>query len=134
MSQPAWQAQPMTKPMILRALAVAMLGMSAAGAALADPPVIAAVLAGRSDMGWRFDVTLRHGDTGWDHFADEWQVMTPDGTVLATRVLHHPHVQEQPFTRSLAGVPVPDGLRQVIVRARCNRGAYSAPVTVDLSR
>jgi hypothetical protein len=66
---------------------------------------------------YRFDVTLEHGDTGWDHYADRWDVLGPDGTVLGSRVLYHPHVNEQPFTRSLSGVRVPTGLRQVQVRA-----------------
>jgi len=37
---------------------------------------------------WRFDVTLRHNDEGWDHYADAWQVVLPeDGEVLGERVL-----------------------------------------------
>ena len=27
-----------------------------------------------------FDVTVRHADTGWDHYADKWDVVAPDGT------------------------------------------------------
>ncbi len=68
--------------------------------------------------GWRFDVTVAHGDTGWDHYADAWQVLAPDGTVLGTRELLHPHVDEQPFTRSLDNVAVPADLDRVMVRAR----------------
>lgn len=102
--------------------------------ALADPPVIEGVVAKRSDLGWRFDVTLRHPDTGWDHFADQWQVIGSDGAVIATRSLMHPHVDEQPFTRSLVDVMVPDGTRQVTLRARCSMGESSAPVTVSLKR
>lgn len=37
-------------------------------------------------------------------------------TVYGERVLYHPHVSEQPFTRSLSGVAVPAGVREVIVR------------------
>ena len=54
------------------------------------------------------DVTLRHADTGWDHYANRWEVIGPDGRVLATRVLYHPHVNEQPFTRSET-IQVPAG-------------------------
>ncbi|MBO6893173.1 MAG: hypothetical protein JJ866_14620 [Roseibium sp.] len=68
--------------------------------------------------GWSFSVTLEHGDTGWDHYADLWQVYTPDGKLLGERVLLHPHVQEQPFIRSLSGVVVPEGVNEVIIRAR----------------
>ena len=66
---------------------------------------------------WRFDVTVRHADEGWDHYADRWDVLAPDGSVLATRVLLHPHDTEQPFTRSLGGVILPEGTHRVRVRA-----------------
>lgn len=65
-----------------------------------------------------FVVTLEHNDEGWEHFADRWEVWTADGKVLLdTRSLAHPHVDEQPFTRSLSGVEVPDGVNQVLIRA-----------------
>lgn len=64
-----------------------------------------------------FDVTVRHADTGWDHYADQWEVLSPDETVLGTRVLYHPHVDEQPFTRSLSGVKIPSQVKQVTIRA-----------------
>jgi hypothetical protein len=56
------------------------------------------------DGTYRFDVTVRHADTGWDHYADAWEILAPDGAVLGIRTLLHPHVDEQPFTRSLTGV------------------------------
>ena len=65
-----------------------------------------------------FSVTLKHADSGWDHYADKWEVVAPDGTVLGSRVLHHPHVDEQPFTRSLSGVRIPDGISEVTIRGR----------------
>lgn len=67
---------------------------------------------------YRFNVTVAHGDEGWDHYADAWDVVAPDGTVLGTRVLAHPHENEQPFTRSLTGVTIPDGITEVILRAK----------------
>lgn len=66
---------------------------------------------------WRFDVTVRHGDTGWKHYADAWRVVGPKGRVFGTRTLYHPHVDEQPFTRSLAGVRIPAGVAEVFVEA-----------------
>ena len=66
---------------------------------------------------WRFDVTVRHADSGWDHYADGWRIYTPDGKELGYRELLHPHENEQPFTRSLGGVKVPDGVSRVIIRA-----------------
>ena len=37
--------------------------------------------------------------------------------VLGKRVLYHPHVNEQPFTRSLHGVKIPPGVGKVTVEA-----------------
>ena len=66
---------------------------------------------------YNFDVTVRHADEGWKHYADKWDVMAPDGTVLGTRILAHPHVEEQPFTRSLAGVKITENIAEVTVGA-----------------
>lgn len=95
--------------------AALMVGWGTALAGQVTVVEVEAVPTGAST--YRFDVTLAHGDTGWDHYADRWDVLAPDGTVLGSRVLYHPHVNEQPFTRSLSGVRVPAGLRQVRVRA-----------------
>lgn len=72
-----------------------------------------------------FSVTLEHGDEGWNHFANQWDVVTVDDELLGSRVLHHPHVDEQPFTRSLSGVIIPAGVSQVKVRARDSMHGYS---------
>ncbi|MDT8281786.1 MAG: hypothetical protein RQ982_03120 [Gammaproteobacteria bacterium] len=66
---------------------------------------------------WSIDVTLRHDDTGWDHYADSWRVLDAEGSVLAERILLHPHINEQPFTRSLSGVKIPETTRAVYVEA-----------------
>lgn len=80
--------------------------------ALADDPKIEQV----SYQGGRFSVTLTHADTGWDDYADGWRVELADGTVLGTRVLAHPHVDEQPFTRS-SSIDVPSSVSEVFIRA-----------------
>ncbi|MFQ6551413.1 hypothetical protein AAD018_003600 [Aestuariibius insulae] len=101
-------------------------------AALADEPTIVAVDATQSGDSWRFDVTLEHPDTGWDHYADGWEVLAEDGTSLGLRVLHHPHENEQPFTRSLSGVVIPEGVTSVQIRARCNVDGWGEPIPFDL--
>ncbi|MCP4625860.1 MAG: hypothetical protein GY850_20465 [bacterium] len=73
---------------------------------------------------YSFDVTIRHADGGWNHYADKWDVTAPDGTVLGTRTLYHPHVDEQPFTRSLSGVKIPDKIKEVTVRAHDSEHGY----------
>lgn len=87
----------------------------------------------KSGGAWRFDVTVRHGDTGWDHYADAWRIVGPDGTVFGTRTLYHPHVNEQPFTRSLSGVKIPAGVTSVTVEAHDSvHGWGGAKVKVSL--
>ena len=69
------------------------------------------------ERSWTVNVTLKHADTGWDHYADNWQIVDAGGKLLAERVLVHPHVKEQPFTRGLRGVKIPNALDQVYIRA-----------------
>ena len=79
-----------------------------AAAAVAGPADVESVEVTVTTGGtYRFRVTVRHSDEGWAHYADRWEVRTPDGTLLATRTLLHPHVNEQPFTRELTGVTIP---------------------------
>jgi len=80
---------------------------------------------------WYFSVTVQHPDTGWDDYADGWDVVLPDGSVVKpvaseafTRTLWHPHVNEQPFTRSQGGINIPDDIHQVTVRAHDKRDGF----------
>ena len=72
-----------------------------------------------------FSVTLGHADTGWEHYANQWDVVGLDGTLIKSRVLYHPHVDEQPFTRSLSGVSIEKTVKQVKVRAKDLKHGYS---------
>lgn len=89
-----------------------------------------------SSGNWSFTVKVRHADTGWDHYANLWEVVdTENGEVLGSRELLHPHVNEQPFIRSVGGVSIPEGVEQVTVRARCNKHGFEGKqVVVDLTQ
>lgn len=114
-------------------LTVAALAAAGAGDAEAGEVEVVAAKVSGGPGGYYFSVTLSHADTGWDHYADRWQVLSPDGKVLATRVLVHPHVDEQPFTRSLSGVKIPAGMKRVNIRAHDNvHGDAKALFPVDL--
>ena len=78
--------------------------------------VVSAVINHSFDDVYNFDVTVKHKDEDWNHFANGWEVISPEGKVLAVRVLHHPHTKEQPFTRSMP-VRIPDGISKVTIRA-----------------
>jgi len=93
------------------------------------------------DATWTFLVTVEHPDTGWEDYADGWDVVLPDGIVVKpdpespyTRLLLHPHETEQPFTRNQSGVKIPAGIEQVIVRAHdLVDGFGGKEVVVDLT-
>lgn len=87
--------------------------------ALADEARIDAVTAQSNGDNWRFSVALTHPDTGWAHYADGWRILDANGRELGMRPLMHPHVNEQPFSRSLAGVTIPAGTISVFIQARC---------------
>ncbi len=87
-----------------------------------------------SDKTWRFSVTLKHADEGWDHYANQWQIIAPNNKILGTRTLYHPHVNEQPFTRSLNGVKIPADIRTVRIIARDTvHGLSTKAVQLELS-
>ena len=88
------------------------------GSAHAGAADVVSASADCSDASCTFTVTVRHEDEGWKHYANAWEIVAPDGTLLATRVLRHPHVGEQPFTRELLGVRLPPDLESVRIRAR----------------
>lgn len=86
-----------------------------------------------SDGSYQISVAVLSDETGWDKYADRWEVLGPDGTVLGTRILHHPHVTEQPFTRSLPALRLPPGLMEIRVRAHDSvEGFGGAEMTAPL--
>ncbi|WP_394689626.1 hypothetical protein [Hoeflea sp.] len=115
----------------LFALELYVLSVAAALAGGAD--VLEAAYARSADGTYRFDVTVRHEDAGWEHYADKWQVLDADGTVLGERVLFHPHDTEQPFTRSQSGIEIPIGVQSVVIRAHDKKHGWGgAELTIEL--
>ncbi|MFB9148649.1 hypothetical protein [Roseovarius ramblicola] len=111
----------------------AALAALLAAPVFAHEPRILDATATKSGMSWRVDVTLEHPDTGWDHYADGWEVLDADGNRIGYRLLHHPHVKEQPFTRSLTNLDLPDGTRTIYIRANCSVDGWGDErVRVDL--
>lgn len=110
-----------------------LLAWLAVAPALADEAKVVDVAVTKVGEGrYRFAVTLSHPDTGWEHYANAWHVEASDGIRLGTRVLAHPHVDEQPFTRS-ATIGVPAGTRRVLVRAEdLVHGLSKTAQTVEL--
>ena len=98
-----------------------------------DPKIIKVKVERTPAQKYNISVTLEHADTGWEHFAHAWKVYTPDGKLLGERVLYHPHVKEQPFTRTLSGLHIPAGLESIIITANCSdTGEADKSYTVNL--
>ena len=115
---------------------IAMAGCLIAFSAIAGEADVEKVRIAKERAGtYRFDVTVKHADAGWKHYADKWDVVAPGGDILGTRVLLHPHEHEQPFTRSLSGVRIPRSVTRVTVRAHDKIDGYGGEVvTVDVPR
>jgi len=117
-------------------LVIGLLAMRfPASASAGEADVVEASARCSSDSLCHFRVTVRHADEGWSHHANRWEVLSPDGEILATRTLHHPHVEEQPFTRRLRDVRVPPGVETVRIRAHDSLHGYGgAERTIPLDR
>ena len=100
-----------------------------------DVKIIEADFHKTSHNKWSVNVTLEHGDTGWNHYADNWRVVAVDGNVLGDRVLHHPHVGEQPFTRGLGLVNISEQMKVVYIEAHDKKhGWTSNRLMVDMTK
>lgn len=120
----------------LRLLPLVLFGLATAQPLLAGEADVVGVKVTKGGPGvYHFETTVRHADTGWKHYADGYEVLAPNGKVLGTRVLAHPHIDEQPFTRSLRNVVIPGGIENVRLRAHDKvHGHGGAEIEVELPR
>ncbi len=120
---------------VMMAASIFLVTGSVAPAYAGEADVVGVKARPDSNDTWRFDVSVAHGDTGWDHYANKWDVVGPDGKVLGTRELAHPHEAEQPFTRSIGGVFIPPDVTEVTLRAHDSVHEYGGrEMTVPLPR
>ena len=105
---------------ILLAVMSVQVSLSWAG----DADVVDVEIIKTSTETFKISVTVKHDDSGWEHYADKWDVAGPENTILGTRTLYHPHVDEQPFTRSLTNVSVPPTVQEISVTAHCSVHGY----------
>lgn len=81
------------------------------------------------DMQYHFSVTIHSPDVGCEQYANWWEVLNADGTLLYRRILAHSHVSEQPFTRS-GGVVAVTKHDKLYIRAHMNSSGYGGHVFV----
>jgi hypothetical protein len=98
-----------------------------------EADVIKVDISNKGDNRYTFNVTLLHADSGWDHYANKWEIQREDGSIIAVRKLLHPHVNEQPFTRSLSRVKIPADVKVVTICAHDLVHKYGGKtITVEL--
>lgn len=112
---------------------VAALAGPAVGAEQGFPDVLEVAVRATADGRFDFDVTVSAPYDTLARYADGFRVTTLAGEVLGERKLWHDHQFEQPFTRDLHGVRIPQGIAMERVQARDQRHGYGGRVAeVDL--
>ncbi len=84
---------------------------------------VVSVTVSGTENNYTFNVGISSPDTGCNQYADWWEVVTEDGTLLYRRVLLHSHVNEQPFVRSGGSINVTSNTT-LIIRAHMNTSGY----------
>ena len=112
------------------AVGALLAGMLAAGPAVAgDADVVGVKVTAAGTGFYDFAVTVQSADIGWERYADRLEAVGPDGSVLGTRDLAHPHDDEQPFTRSITGVAIAEPVA-VTIRAHFKPTGFNGDTKV----
>ena len=112
-----------------------MVLISSANVIASEADVIDAEVKQEDDGSYTINVTVQHADEGWNHYADHWLILDKDEQVIAARKLMHPHVKEQPFTRNLSYIEIPDDVAEVTIRAHCSVDNYTGKdMTLKIER
>jgi hypothetical protein len=99
------------------------------------PDVIAVTASEAGNGTWNVSATLSSPYDSPERYADAWRVLGPDGTVYGIRELAHDHAGEQPFTRSLSSVEIPDDVDEITIEGRDQVSGWGgATVTITLER
>lgn len=124
------------KHLCLKMAVVIGLFAHVSSATAGEADVIKATIKKNADGTYRIDATVKSRDRGWDYYADRIEAVTRDGKILGTRILVHPHDDEQPFTRELDQLKIPPGIKEIVVRASMKNakpGEHNRDQTVTLT-
>ena len=92
------------------------------------PNVVAVKVRASGPNLFDFDVTISSTYDTPQRYADGFRVYTPGNEVLGERKLLHDHQNEQPFTRDLYAVKIPQAVKTVLVQARDQKFGYGGKV------
>ena len=91
-----------------------------------EAEILAAELRHQQKNSWSINVTLKHEDTGWDHYADVWRVIDKKENELGYRVLAHPHIEEQPVTRGFDRLIIHEDINTIYIQGHDNVHGWSS--------
>ena len=92
------------------------------------PDVVDVSVTDAGDGRYHFDVTLSSPYDTPERYADAFRVLTLAGDLLGVRKLFHDHANEQPFTRRLRDIEVPEGVPRVVIEGRDKQNGYGGDV------
>ncbi|TCS43676.1 hypothetical protein [Reinekea marinisedimentorum] len=114
-------------------LATLLLTASPVFAAEQQYPDVIEVVIIPTGTSYTFNVTLSSPYDSASRYADAFRVMSANGEVYGVRELLHDHAYEQPFTRALRQVEIPQGVAEVIVEGRDQKYGWGGKtVTISL--
>ena len=117
---------------LLAVISVSGLMLNLSNSFAGTPNIISAYAQKRANNTYNFTVVVRHDDDKRKHWVNRWDVLTPNRTLIKSRVFLHGHPHEQPFTRHLKKVSVPTGAAFVYIRAHDLVHGFGPMVKVNL--
>jgi phage tail protein X len=81
-------------------------------------PDVLDVIVNGGQSSYSFIVTMSSPYDTAERYADAWRVVGDDGVVYGVLELAHDHAAEQPFTRTLTGITIPDTVASVTIQGR----------------
>ena len=78
------------------------------------------------------NVTIKHNDSSWKHYVNKYEIYAKNNKI-ATRILYHPHIHEQPFTRSKSGFQIPKNTTSITIKAYDLVDGYSNDFILKLN-
>ncbi|MDN3523577.1 hypothetical protein [Halomonas ramblicola] len=109
---------------LLAGLALSLAGLASADETQRYPDVVGVEVTAAGENRFHFDATLSSPYDSPSRYADAFRVLGPDDEELGVRELLHDHANEQPFTRRLSDVAIPDGIERVTVQGRDREYGY----------